>query len=342
LLILLCVLGLLGKCGQLVVRHFLASGNHAKVHDCLAEDHGGKPPYRRVSCDGGSAKYRVLKVTGLPHTGDSPCLDVASASRSYETTSQHNAKTVCIGAKDADPARSVNIAKEGDCLRVERGVDAERADCADPRTHFRVERRIKGYSAGGLPGLRGPDICASAPGAVAKYLYKWQSEPEPRQSGRTPRGVYYDVVFCLSRVRAPPTAVAGGPVNCRYITGGGLRAAVNAVEPGHTKALRLANITGNMPCRYAVNRADYAYDTVEIEMSGDLTWPPAGGGRGFTIDGVQAAWRETAPGHEGFLSVERPGGRFDVYVSVPSLVPGVAALRDLAAQIYRAAAPHLP
>jgi hypothetical protein len=216
--------------GWLVVRYLAAGADNANVRDCLADDRGENPPYRRVSCEDGEARYRVLAIAERPSTGANPCVDVPGASRLFETTRDN--QTVCIGDKDADPARSANIAREGDCLRVVRDADAERLDCADPRANFEVLRRLTNVFVSDLrapPGVPTDGPCSDVPATTTRYSFQWRSEDVAPRGPKLP-GRHFDLMFCLGRVHEPPPAVPNAPVSCRFVTADGVLAAVNAVD----------------------------------------------------------------------------------------------------------------
>jgi hypothetical protein len=346
--LILAVLGCLCGGGWLVVRHFVDGANsnvdRADVGDCLADNSGADPPYRRVSCQDRTARYRVFKVGDSRRSGASPCRDVPGATRLLEI----DFKIVCIGAKDADPARSPNIAKQGDCLRVVRGAEAERLDCTDPRANFTVRRRLTDVFISDLPRAPGmPDDvpCKDAPDTATTYELNWRYEgttpgtPVPHLPGRN-----VELLFCLARIHLPPPAVPDGPANCRFVTADSVLAAVNGAEGHHHRSAWLGGATGDEPCQYGLLRDDGQTDFVTIELTGDLGWPPSGPGwagdrQDFPVDGATAAWRAYPIGGGGHLAVQRPACTFTLDLLTRD---GSAFLREAATQIYRAAAPHLP
>ena len=336
----LVVLGIAGGLcggGWLVVRYLAAGADNANVRDCLADDRGENPPYRRVSCEDDGARYRVLAIAERPSTGANPCVDVPGASRLFETTRDN--KTVCIGAKDADPARSANIARDGDCLRVVRDADAERLDCADPRANFEVLRRLTDVFVSDLrapPGVPTDAPCSDIPATTTRYSFQWRSEDAAPRGPNLP-GRHFDLMFCLGRVHEPPPAVPNAPVSCRFVSADGVLAAVNAVDGKLHRSVSPGRPAAREACAYALFRHERGRDAVTIEMTGEFAWPPDNR-QEFTLDGMKAAWRAGSLG-VGYLSVARPGGNFEVILVFES---GYPFLREAAVEIYRAAAPHLP
>jgi hypothetical protein len=319
----------------LVVRYVTSSSDEVKVGDCLADDPEERPPYRRVSCEDGAARYRVLTVNDGQRPGANPCVDVPGASRLFDT--EDNA-IVCIGDKDADPAKSANIAREGDCLQVRRDADAQRLDCGDPATNFQVLSRLTDVFVGGLrvPGAPDDGPCSDEPSTVSRFGYQWRSEDAtPRAPG--PAGRHYDLLFCLARVHEPPPAVPDAAVNCRFVAAEALLAAVNLVAGNRYRGVGPGHANGTAPCTYPLIKESGGADAVTIEMTGTFDWPPPDREQ-FTLDGLPAAWRANPTG-VGYLSVAQPGGNFEVVLSFDG---GSSWLRDAAVEIYRAAAPHLP
>lgn len=337
---LVLVLGLVGGVcggGWLLVRQFVAGPDQANVDDCLEDDREARPPYRRVSCDDGAARYRVLAVEDWTAFGANPCVDVPGASRLFELPDDD--KIVCIGEKDADPMRSANIAREGDCLRMRRDGEAERLDCTDPQANFEVLRRLTDVVVSDLRAPGSPDDgpCSDVPGVATRFAYQWRSEDVTPRAPNLP-GKHYDLVFCLARVNVPPPAVPDAPANCRFVTADDVLAAVNAVGGNRHTRGGPGQANGDAPCDYPLFKESGGHDVVNIEMTGSFDWPPADEWEEFTLDGAMAAWHASSFG-VGRLAVARPGGNFNVVLSFDGGQPG---MREAAVEIYRAAAPHLP
>jgi len=346
LVVILALLGCVCGCGWLVLRHFVdrASSNaaRAKTGDCLADSRGGHPLYRRVSCRDRTARYRVFAVADGRHSRPNPCVDVPGASRLYKI----DFTIVCIGDKDADPARSANLAAPGDCLRVVRGADPERLTCTDPRANFTVLRRRTDVdiSTMPMPGLPSNDPCADQPRTVTEYELNWEYEgPTPATPAPAPGlARHVDLLFCLARVHEPPPAVPDAPANCRFVTADGVLTALNAAQGQHHRSAQQTGVNSDGECQYQLIRDDGGADQVTIELTGDLGWPPpriSSDRQEFTLDGATAAWRAEKLGGGGYFAVQRPAGTFEIDFVFRGSSP---SLREAAIQIYRAAAPHLP
>jgi hypothetical protein len=157
--------------------------DNAKVGDCVRDAPESKTaPYRIAPCGDTAAGYKVLAL--LPTDGS--CLDVAGASRSVSTDEHH----VCLGRKGVDPARAVNVAKEGDCLDVTSGGDPQRVDCADPKATRKVLKRVTK-----VPGFQVKGTCAQVAGADTSYSWSWETSGDPTGTA----GLIADVVLCLGR-----------------------------------------------------------------------------------------------------------------------------------------------
>jgi hypothetical protein len=315
--------------GTLAVRSYLAQPARAEVGDCLADDAGAKVPYSQAGCDDKAARYKVLAVS---KADGNPCVGVPGASRLYRI----DGKVFCVGRKDADPAKSANIAKDGDCLRIGRGIESERLDCADPKANVKVLRRLTDISVGGLPNLNsGP--CADVAGTVLVYTYDWQSDP-PGQPIVPSLGRNVDLGFCLARVNEPPPAVPDAVRDCRYVTREAVLAAANATNGNRYTAVR-ASMAGPLGCDYRLTQGGQSYlDGIVIKLGADTAWPPAGM-QEFDLDGAKAAWRDSHAGGGGSLFVDRPTGRFEIAFVVGGDFTGA---RETAIAIYRAAAKHIP
>lgn len=320
--------------GWLILRHRSADPASAEVNDCLADDPGAEPPFKRVDCDDKAARYRLRQIAGWSVSGPNPCVEVPGATRSFEHYGDGANSTYCLGDKDADPATSINTARPGDCLLVSREHDAVRVECSDQRANFTVlDRRLDLVVSGiRIPGSPSDAPCAGVPGTVTTYGLQWRTLGPPVAAAPMP-GKHYDLMLCLRRVHEPPPAVATGPANCRYVTPEGLLTAANSVTGNRYRTARINATTGDAPCTYVLLHGAGGNDVVEIEMTGDLQWPPERATQ-FTIDGADAAWRD-----EGVLMVARPTGRVEIRLAIrSSRTDG----RAIAEAVYRAAAPHLP
>jgi hypothetical protein len=157
--------------------------DNAKVGDCVRDAPDSRTEkYRIAPCADAAAGYKVLAL--LP--ANSSCLDVAGASRSVDTD-EHS---VCLGRKGLDPAKAVNVAKEGDCLDVISGGDPQRVDCADPKATKKVLKRVTR-----VPGFQVKGTCAQVPGADTSYSWSWETSGDPTGTA----GLIVDVVLCLGR-----------------------------------------------------------------------------------------------------------------------------------------------
>lgn len=320
------VLGCLAG-GVFALRAYLGDPERADVEDCLA-DAGGRPGYRLVDCDDQAARYQVLTVS---KADGNPCVDVPGASRLYRI----DGKVFCVGRKDADPAKSANIAKDGDCLRIGRDVEAERLRCADPKANVKVLRRLTGVTYDVVPSFsKGP--CADVPGTVLTYIYDWKSDTPPDRRSALP-GKHAELLFCLARVNEPPPAVPGANPQCRYVSGAAVLAAVNAAGGNRYAAVNVS-LAGPFGCDYRIGRDRTSRDgNIMIKLGADTTWPPSDMEE-FAIDGVKAAWRPNRLGG-GYLYIDRPTGRFEIVLVLDETS---TATREAAVAIYRAAAPHVP
>ncbi|MEO3815089.1 hypothetical protein [Plantactinospora sp. B24E8] len=138
--------------------------NNVAAGDCLRESRTDRnSPYRIVGCDDAAATHKALAV--VDGSGDS-CIHVAGATRSVT----NRAGNVCLGPKDVDPAKAVNVAKEGDCLG-QNGDEAQRVDCSGADAEYTVLKRIVG-----VPAADTKTACDDVPGAVGTYSWDWESE----------------------------------------------------------------------------------------------------------------------------------------------------------------------
>lgn len=153
----------------------------AGVGDCLHLDQSEQSFVRR-DCGAADADHRVLAVTD----GTRACIEVVGTTRTIDV----NARVLCVGEKDADPARAVNGAKVGECLTVS-GQDAERAPCGSGSRPILKILKNQLRSTGG-----GADLaftCQDVDGAEQVYAWTLDSVP-PQPVGR------YDLIFCLGPV----------------------------------------------------------------------------------------------------------------------------------------------
>ncbi|GAA2432721.1 hypothetical protein GCM10010191_53430 [Actinomadura vinacea] len=152
------------------------------VGDCLRQAAGDQEsPYRIVSCSDSGAAYKALKL--LPSSQG--CREVAGASR--QVNNENN--TVCMGEKDVDPAKAVNVAKEGDCLSAS-DSQAERLDCSSPQARYKVLKRRTN-----VLNTDARRACAGVPGAVSAYNWNWESEGKFNSVSK----MNVEVLLCLGK-----------------------------------------------------------------------------------------------------------------------------------------------
>jgi hypothetical protein len=331
------VLALCGVGAAVAIRSYLADPGRAKVGDCLAPDADRPVPYRKVGCDDPGAGFTVLTAA---EADGNPCVDVPGASRLYTI----ERRTFCVGRKGADPARAANVAKDGDCLRIGRDIEAERRPCADPEANVEVLRRltdvpVERSSRPPLPGLPGkPGPCAEVERTELAYTYEWRSDPPRKPVVPSFSVTTVDLMFCLARVNLPPAVASDQGQDCRYVTVDALLAAVVA-----TSGMQYTEISGHLAgpfgCTFELTlSASVPRDRIDLQLSAEPKWPPADG-QEFDLDGVKAAWHLGVGGEVGTLSVARPIGRFEItLVSLGALNQP----RETAVAIWRLAAPHVP
>ncbi|MEW2356454.1 hypothetical protein [Spirillospora sp. NPDC029432] len=157
--------------------------NNVAVGDCLRETrHDENSPYRIVPCDNAAATHKALRLIPLG-TSKGSCQQVAGASRS----ATNDDATVCLGEKDVDPDKAVNVAKEGDCVTFA-GSEAQRVDCAAKEAEFEVIKRLAD-----VPSLDEKRACAKVPRAVRSYSWNWESQGRFGNISR----MNVDVLLCL-------------------------------------------------------------------------------------------------------------------------------------------------
>ncbi len=153
---------------------------NAAVGDCASYDASKKDKmYKVVDCTDAAAEFKVLTVSD---GNEQSCKEVAGASRSWTV----DTKTVCMGEKDADPLRAVNVAKEGDCLAI-KGNDAEKTDCGAADATDKVLKRLSDVSEIGADSA-----CTDVEGVETLYTWQWTTDG--------PAGnldLNYDVLLCL-------------------------------------------------------------------------------------------------------------------------------------------------
>jgi hypothetical protein len=182
LVVLLLVLAVGGGGGYLLWAKDKDSLNRAKEGDCLRETRDDKEsPFRIVACGDAKAEYKVLKLK--PRSAD--CKDVAGAQRA----AFNDDNNVCIGDKDADPAKAINVAKEGDCVSMS-GGEAQRVDCSAPDAQYKVLKRLTDVLE-----INAKSACNGVAGAETAYQWNWQSDGQFSNLSR----MNVDLILCLGK-----------------------------------------------------------------------------------------------------------------------------------------------
>ncbi|MDQ1287882.1 MAG: hypothetical protein QG622_1447 [Actinomycetota bacterium] len=157
--------------------------SEASVGDCLRlapED--TESPYRIVGCSDSAARFTVLGA--VPRTGDdSACHDMAGSTKA----ATGDGETLCLGPVGVDTAKAVNVAKQGDCLRLV-GEVAERVACSDPEANYKVLKRLSAVA-----DFEIKQACADVPGTDEEYLWNWGSGGRLRNGSE----LMVDRLFCL-------------------------------------------------------------------------------------------------------------------------------------------------
>ncbi len=181
-LISVIVLVLIG--GGIFAANYFTSRNdidNAGVNDCAIYEEGADTPYKKADCSDAAATFVVLKIVN----GDEECKDVAGAERSITTD---GGGEICFGLKGVDPATSLNVAQEGDCLAVV-GNDATRADCSSADATHKVLRRLTDVSTAAA------DPCEDLEDYTDSYSWSWVSDSGPDLSS-----LRSDVLLCLTQL----------------------------------------------------------------------------------------------------------------------------------------------
>ncbi|MDQ3222555.1 MAG: hypothetical protein M3Q75_03645 [Gemmatimonadota bacterium] len=169
---------------------YLASLNDiekAEVGDCVAVDPSdADSPYSIVDCGAGSARLKVLQR--LPDINADECMTVAGASRSVSIISDDDNIEICMGGKDIDPAKAVNVAQEGECLELF-GDDAQRLPCSQSAAKYKILKRLTNVQKHLVPFA-----CEEIPNTTSTYSWSW----EPSGSGPQIVPLTAAVVFCLT------------------------------------------------------------------------------------------------------------------------------------------------
>ncbi|MFB4317871.1 hypothetical protein [Actinomadura sp. 21ATH] len=189
--------GLWGCAGLLAVILLICAGaywlwsgnkdhiNNVAVGDCVRETPGDEnSPYRILPCENPAATHKALRLIPLG-ASKGTCRQVAGASRS----ATNDDATVCLGEKDVDPDRAVNVAREGDCLAFAGGA-AQRVDCAAKEAEYEVVKRLAD-----VPRPDEARACAKVPGAVRSHSWTWETQGA---SGDVSR-LKVDAVLCLRK-----------------------------------------------------------------------------------------------------------------------------------------------
>ncbi|WP_432836549.1 LppU/SCO3897 family protein [Dactylosporangium sp. CA-092794] len=127
-----------------------------------------------VDCSSAGARFKVLAV--LPAAGS--CADVAGA----VSFTAAGSRRVCLGPVGADPAKAVNVAKEGDCVDLD-PAEPQRVACDSPDADHRVLRRLTN-----VPSAQTDGACREVAGADKSYGWDLQG---------TDDGATVDVVLCF-------------------------------------------------------------------------------------------------------------------------------------------------
>ena len=158
--------------------------DNAKVGDCARDAADKDQKVRLVGCADPGAKYQVLAVRGT----SGGCSDVAGASSSV-STGDH---IVCLGGKGVDPAKAINVAKEGDCVDLD-GSEPQRVACtaeeADHKVLKRVEDVLSFQEDGACHGVKGTD---------RSYSWDWKGDSD---LAKKVDGLTVDVVLCFGPLR---------------------------------------------------------------------------------------------------------------------------------------------
>jgi hypothetical protein len=155
---------------------------NAKTGDCVRDDtDDADEPYRLIACTDPAAKYKALDVQPA---SNAHCRDVAGASSSVTTDDN----TVCLGLKDVDPAKAINVAKVGDCVDLDT-PDPQRVACTAPEADHKILKREENVLSFQTDGT-----CKSVPGADKTYSWDWQGNGALRQKTDN---FSVDVVLCF-------------------------------------------------------------------------------------------------------------------------------------------------
>ncbi|MEV6928608.1 hypothetical protein AB0M46_29530 [Dactylosporangium sp. NPDC051485] len=188
-LVLLPVL-LLAVVGVALYSKFVLNADNvanAKTGDCVRDAPDDKDkPFRLVACADAGAKYKVLAVMD---SGGGRCADVAGASTSAST----DGKIVCMGGKDVDPSKAINVAKEGDCVDLD-PAEPQRVDCAAKEADHKVLKRVQNVLS-----FQADGACHGVPGADKSYSWDWKGNSD---ISKKVDGMTVDVVLCLGPLPA--------------------------------------------------------------------------------------------------------------------------------------------
>ena len=162
---------------------------NAKTGDCVRDyPDDTDEPYRLIPCTDATAKYKALDVQPASNAN---CRNVAGASSSVTTDDN----TVCLGLKDVDPARAINVAKEGDCVDLDK-PEPERVDCASPEADHKILKREENVLT-----FQADGTCKAVKGADKSYTWDWQgTDPTAKKAA----SLSVDVVLCFGPQVAGP------------------------------------------------------------------------------------------------------------------------------------------
>jgi hypothetical protein len=174
---------LVGGCVYGVIDNSLQNRNdlaEAKAGDCVRDIGKGRHPYQRIACTDQAAQFKVFGI--VADTAD--CNDVAGASTLVGDGDGH---LVCLGAKDVDQAKAINVAKVGDCVSLAH-AEPQRADCASAEADHKVLKRLERVLSSQLG-----TVCQTVDGSDQSYSWDWKrAQAEQRFDN-----MIVDVVLCF-------------------------------------------------------------------------------------------------------------------------------------------------
>lgn len=158
--------------------------DNAKVGNCAQDAPDKDQKVRLVGCADPGAKYKVLAVQRT----SGGCSDVAGASSSV-TTDDH---IVCLGEKGVDPAKAINVAKEGDCVDLDPS-EPQRVACTAKEADHKVLKRVEN-----VLDFQADGACHSVRGSDKSYSWDWKGDSA---LSAQVDGLTVDVVLCFGPLR---------------------------------------------------------------------------------------------------------------------------------------------